>query len=780
MSPQQHDKDSTMGSGAIGGPSHEASAEKDLASQEFLSALQAAFLEPQFDLKSAWTGHIPVMFSLVSLLRPRLFVELGVHNGASFFAACQVVKQFATGTQCVGVDHWEGDAHAGIFDDEVFENADRIRRENFAEFATFHRMAFAEALNHVEDASVDLLHIDGFHTYEAVKEDFETWRSKLSPQAVVLFHDVNEYRSSFGVWRLWQELVTEFPGRCFALGNDHGLGVLFFGEEQTGQGQELLTWLTASNGFAHAQTFFAELSHRSARHLNAQAKLKQEVAASGAAVVRAEHRVGELESELEASESRVSELGVEVEESAAAVVRAEHRVGELELKLGENSALLEDQWINSETQRKQNRQDAKLLQMLLRRQSLKPSLALAGFIEWVRGRKDESPGRRLKEIIYRLSQLEEASNAEEWKEPTEISPSRRAGQNSTKEFGSSKAPKGPASGSYEAKITKGLALMSRGEWVGALGVWDGLLAVLVGERLQVPRAGRVVCGWLTDPVGFRSELAVAQRLVAGSGVVTDTVVCSAVVGGHDVSWPAGGVVSGASYVRFTDDPGLETWGVWSNRPLEFHGGTAVRSARWVKTHPHMLFPDACWVVWVDGNVIPLTGLEGLLAEFKLSGAPMGAIQHPTRITVEQEVAACIKQGKAEESVLLEQLKESGPKPGVGLWETNLLFFDLEHPQLRPLLTRWWSLIEGGSHRDQVSLPYAVAVTGAGIHPILPEGQSTRTDERFALMGHHENAMGFANHSLRETYQLSEEQTAHLHEQSAFSRNFADDFLGGGR
>ena len=48
------------------------------------------------------------------------------------------------------------------------------------------RCTFAEALQHFPDGSVDLLHIDGRHFYEDVKEDYESWLPKLSDRAVVL------------------------------------------------------------------------------------------------------------------------------------------------------------------------------------------------------------------------------------------------------------------------------------------------------------------------------------------------------------------------------------------------------------------------------------------------------------------------------------------------------------------------------------------------------------------------------------------------------------------
>jgi hypothetical protein len=97
------------------------------------------------------------------------------------------------------VDTWAGDSQTGFYDDRVYSDLKTFHDARYASFSELLRMTFDEACGHFEDGTVDLLHIDGYHTYEAVWHDFETWQPKLSERAVVLFHDTNERLDDFGV-----------------------------------------------------------------------------------------------------------------------------------------------------------------------------------------------------------------------------------------------------------------------------------------------------------------------------------------------------------------------------------------------------------------------------------------------------------------------------------------------------------------------------------------------------------------------------------------------------
>jgi hypothetical protein len=178
---------------------------------------------------NTWGGHIPFAGWIIKIHKPSVFVELGTHSGNSYFAFCESAKESALNIRCYAIDTWQGDVQAGAYGESIYNDVAHHNEALYAKFSTLLRMTFDEALEKFDNHAIDLLHIDGLHTYEAVKHDFESWLPKLSNRAIVLFHDISVRENEFGVWKLWEELSAIYPSASFQ--HSHGLGVLLVGKD---------------------------------------------------------------------------------------------------------------------------------------------------------------------------------------------------------------------------------------------------------------------------------------------------------------------------------------------------------------------------------------------------------------------------------------------------------------------------------------------------------------------------------------------------------------------
>ncbi|TKT77655.1 class I SAM-dependent methyltransferase [Aquamicrobium sp. LC103] len=242
-----------------------------------------AFRFPDRVAQSAWIEHVPFMFWLVDALRPGRFVELGVHNGISYCAACQAIELLHLDCSCYAIDSWKGDEHAGFYGEEVYADLAAYHDPRYAAFSRLVRANFDMAAAHFEDGSIDLLHIDGLHSYDAVAHDFETWRPKLAPNAVVLFHDTNVRERDFGVFRLWAEIAADRPHFEFLHG--HGLGVLGMGDDFPRALEALFAAGRTAEGREGVRTIFAHLGQavgQSATMAETIKKVERDAIARGA------------------------------------------------------------------------------------------------------------------------------------------------------------------------------------------------------------------------------------------------------------------------------------------------------------------------------------------------------------------------------------------------------------------------------------------------------------------------------------------------------------------
>lgn len=163
---------------------------------------------------SAWRGHERFAEWLVKELNPEIVVELGVDYGFSTFIFAR-----AGAGRVYGIDSFEGDPEAGHRD--TYDAVVCRQKELGIENIELIRGYFADVAK-TWDKPIDILHIDGRHRYEDVKEDYELWSKFVRPGGVILLHDTAVLREPYGVHRFFQEITL--PKTTFTHAN--GLGIV--------------------------------------------------------------------------------------------------------------------------------------------------------------------------------------------------------------------------------------------------------------------------------------------------------------------------------------------------------------------------------------------------------------------------------------------------------------------------------------------------------------------------------------------------------------------------
>ena len=145
------------------------------------------------NLPSAWKGHRAFANWLMKEKLPETVVELGVDYGYSTFC----FAESAIGT-VYAIDTFTGDPHCGIRNNSYDIYLDYSK--NYNNIITI--------VNTFEEAAktwfkpIDILHIDGYHTYEACNSDLAIWSPFVKDDGVILMHDTESFE---GVARVYQQ-----------------------------------------------------------------------------------------------------------------------------------------------------------------------------------------------------------------------------------------------------------------------------------------------------------------------------------------------------------------------------------------------------------------------------------------------------------------------------------------------------------------------------------------------------------------------------------------------
>jgi hypothetical protein len=136
-------------------------------------------------------GHdeVPFFMREVSRVRGGRIVEVGCYLGGFTWYGSQIARDNYSEWRCV--DHWAGssDLSASDWHDIYTGFLQNMRDARLDDFLQVERSTSIEAAAGTPDASVDLVFIDGDHSYDQCRADIEAWRPKVKRGGAILGHD---------------------------------------------------------------------------------------------------------------------------------------------------------------------------------------------------------------------------------------------------------------------------------------------------------------------------------------------------------------------------------------------------------------------------------------------------------------------------------------------------------------------------------------------------------------------------------------------------------------
>ncbi len=154
-------------------------------------------------------------------------LEVGSWKGHSTSILGKVAKQYKG--KVFAVDHWRG--NKGTWNTEMINTQDiySIFKHNMEVLGLQNtveavRMESHKASNLFSNSSLELIFLDGDHTYKGFKQDVNDWIPKLKSNGIICGHDCEGYFSEYSLIRkIWivTHLNTDYrfchPGIVFAL-----------------------------------------------------------------------------------------------------------------------------------------------------------------------------------------------------------------------------------------------------------------------------------------------------------------------------------------------------------------------------------------------------------------------------------------------------------------------------------------------------------------------------------------------------------------------------------
>lgn len=173
----------------------------------------------------------------------------------------------------------------------------------------------------------------------------------------------------------------------------------------------------------------------------------------------------------------------------------------------------------------------------------------------------------------------------------------------------------------------------------------------------------------------------------------------------------------------------------------------VKRNRYVKMHPHLIFPDYEYSIYVDGNIEIRKDISSFMRE---SDTGISVFMHPRRDCIFYEAITIVNFRRVAAEDVNRQMgryiKEGMPLH-YGMPEMPVIAREHNRPACRKIMEEWWDEFNGGAQRDQLSFMYVLWKNGMGMENIASLGKDYRESEYLEVKKHRTVSMRVKNERI---------------------------------
>lgn len=132
-------------------------------------------------------AEIPMLIREMSRVWKGSIVEIGTYLGGTAWLGAQIARGSFSKYHCI--DTWKGASDLAVGEDHYRGFLENMADAGLSDAVQVHRKPSVDAAKDFEDESVDLVFIDGDHTFNGCLSDIDAWWPKLKLGGVMLGHD---------------------------------------------------------------------------------------------------------------------------------------------------------------------------------------------------------------------------------------------------------------------------------------------------------------------------------------------------------------------------------------------------------------------------------------------------------------------------------------------------------------------------------------------------------------------------------------------------------------